>query len=100
MVISSGTWTITALTITAATSTGVTSTQIVPEVQTVLGFDNVVTPSEAPASTASSDNSPSPAPSGSATPLSSSGVSSLTIIPPTEDGRTGEGIISYETVTQ
>ena len=100
MVISSGTWTITALTITAATSTGVTSTQIVPEVQTVLGFDNVVTPSEAPASTASSDNSPSPAPSGSATPLSSSGVSSLTIIPPTEDGMTGEGIISYETVTQ
>ena len=78
----------------SSTSTGVTTTQIVPVVQTVLGFDNVVTPS-----TASSGSSPSPAPSGSATPLSSSGASSLTIVLPTEDGMTGEGIISYETVT-
>jgi hypothetical protein len=81
----------TALTVTA-------SPQIVPEVQTVLGFDNVVTPSEAPATTVSSGRSLSSSPSGSATPLSSSGFSSLTIIPPTEDGMTGEGILSYETV--
>ena len=89
----------TTLTITAATSSGVTTTQIVPEVQTVLGFDNVVTPSEAPASTASSGSSPSPVPSGSATPLSSSVGTTLTVLQPAEDGMTGEGIISYETVT-
>ena len=95
----SGDYTITEASGNATALTVTASPQIVPEYQTVLGFDNVVTPSEAPASTASSGSSPSPVPSGSATPLLSSGASSLTIILPTEDGMTGEGIISYETVT-
>ena len=83
----------------SSTSPGVTNTQIVPEYQTVLGFDNVVTPSEASAATPSSGSSPSPVPSGSATPLSSSGGTTLTLLQPTEDGMTGEGILSDEPIT-
>ena len=82
----------TALTITA-------SPQIVPEDQTVFGFDNVVTPSEAPAATSASGSSPSPVPSGSATTLSSSGGTTLMLLQATEDGMTGEGILSDEPVT-
>ncbi len=83
----------------SSTSPGVTITQIVPEYQTVLGFDNVVTPSEAPASTSSSGSSPSPVPSGSATTLFSSGGITLMLLQPTEDGMTGEGILSDEPAT-
>ena len=82
----------TALTITA-------SPQIVPEYQTVFGFDNVVTPSESPAATSSSGSSPSPVPSGSATTLSASGGTTLMLLQPMEDGMTGEGILSDEPVT-
>ena len=82
----------TALTITA-------SPQIVPEYQTVFGFDNVRTPSESPAATSSSGSSPSPVPSGSATTLSSSSGTTLMLLQPTEDGMTGDGILSDEPVT-
>ena len=83
----------------SSTSPGVTITQIVPEYQTVLGLDNVGTPSESPAATSSSGSSPSPVPSGSATTLFSSGGTTLMLLQPTEDGMTGEGILSDEPAT-
>ena len=100
MVISSGTWTITAAPLTV--TGGITATNFTPVAQTVdlsQKFSSLPGNSS-PGNSSDSSGSFSPSSSGNSITLSSSGGTSLSVIQPAGDDTMGDGILSYETVKQ